>query len=312
MPFFSVIVPVYNRENIIENTLKSIFDQSYEDFEVIVVDDGSSDGTVQVLREYSDSIIILEQENAGPGAARNYGLQSAKGRYVAFLDSDDLWFPWTLQKYFDVISESNFPSFLSGKQFVFEDSNELADIQCSDLETEGFENYFSSYDEWRWFGVSSFVIERTALLRAGGFRRGRVNGEDAELAMKLGSEPGFVHIKKPLMFAYRAHDGNITGNFEKNYEASLHLIYMEKSERFSGGSKLSKRRRFIITRHVRPCIITALKMGFAKRAVELYRKTFLWHLKQLKFKFLLAFFALMSLCLLKIISGKKNAEQTTG
>src|ERR1700742_4118116 len=99
MPLFSVIIPTYNRCAFIGRALDSVLSQEGCDLEVIVVDDGSTDGTPEMLGRYDRQIQILKQSNKGPGAARNRGLQEASGEYVAFLDSDDLWFPWTGETY---------------------------------------------------------------------------------------------------------------------------------------------------------------------------------------------------------------------
>src|SRR5215510_13897684 len=99
MPIFSIIIPTYNRLPYLKKTLDSIWEQSFTDFEVIVVDDGSTDGTADYLRELGGSVELLRQENRGPGAARNLGVMHARGEYIAFLDSDDLWFPWPLKTY---------------------------------------------------------------------------------------------------------------------------------------------------------------------------------------------------------------------
>jgi glycosyltransferase involved in cell wall biosynthesis len=94
MPHVSVIIATYNRETFIARALSSVLSQSFRDFEVIVVDDGSSDGTEQVVRRCGgDNVRYVFQKNAGPGAARNHGVRISTGKYVAFLDSDDMWMP---------------------------------------------------------------------------------------------------------------------------------------------------------------------------------------------------------------------------
>jgi len=91
-PRFSVVVPTYNRADSVAATLDSVFAQTFADLEVIVVDDGSSDGTLEALARIDDPrLIVVAQQNAGPAAARNHGVRRARGEYVAFLDSDDRW-----------------------------------------------------------------------------------------------------------------------------------------------------------------------------------------------------------------------------
>lgn len=101
MPKISVIMPVYNVENYLRETLECITAQTFKDFEIICVDDGSTDSSVEILREYAkkDSrFVLMSQSNAGGGAARNFGCSKAKGEYVIFLDSDDLFSPELLEK----------------------------------------------------------------------------------------------------------------------------------------------------------------------------------------------------------------------
>jgi len=91
MPETSVIIPTFNRFDFLKEAIDSVLRQAYRDFELIVVDDGSTDGTTAYLRSLGGSIRYIRQENAGPATARNRGVAMARGRYVAFLDSDDLW-----------------------------------------------------------------------------------------------------------------------------------------------------------------------------------------------------------------------------
>lgn len=93
-PTVSVIIPTYNREKFIGAAVKSVLDQTFKDFEIIVVDDGSTDGTADVVKEFSsEKIRYIYQPNQGRSRARNHALELAKGRYLAFLDSDDLYLP---------------------------------------------------------------------------------------------------------------------------------------------------------------------------------------------------------------------------
>ncbi|OQY28177.1 MAG: glycosyl transferase [Candidatus Cloacimonetes bacterium 4572_55] len=94
----SVIIPTYNRVVMLQEAITSVLEQTYTDFELIVVDDGSTDETQEVLRQYADRLIYLRHdENQGVSAARNRGIRSARGEWIAFLDSDDLWRPEKLE-----------------------------------------------------------------------------------------------------------------------------------------------------------------------------------------------------------------------
>ena len=89
-PRFSIVIPTYNRSSSVLDTLRSCLEQTYSDLEIVVVDDGSTDDTRDVLAAIDDPrLVVVHQENAGPAAARNHGMRKATGEYIAFLDSDD-------------------------------------------------------------------------------------------------------------------------------------------------------------------------------------------------------------------------------
>ena len=99
---FSVILIVYNLEHYLRKTVQSVLDQEFKNFELIIVDDGSTDGTLQVVEFFQDSRInVISQENGGASHARNTGMKAAKGKYVAFLDGDGYWYPDHLKMAYD-------------------------------------------------------------------------------------------------------------------------------------------------------------------------------------------------------------------
>ena len=90
-PTVSVVIPTYNRAALLREALESVFAQSFSDYEVIVVDDGSTDGTPRMIEQYADRVLYIWQENRGAAEARNRGTAAARGEWIAFLDSDDMW-----------------------------------------------------------------------------------------------------------------------------------------------------------------------------------------------------------------------------
>ncbi|MCT7990060.1 glycosyltransferase family 2 protein [Laspinema olomoucense] len=107
-PFFSVVVPTYNRANLLGDTIESVLDQTFKDFELLVIDDGSTDETREIVTSFCNSANIryIYQENKGQGVARNTAIKTATGEWVAFLDSDDLWLPDHLKGHYDLICSS--------------------------------------------------------------------------------------------------------------------------------------------------------------------------------------------------------------
>jgi glycosyltransferase involved in cell wall biosynthesis len=105
-PKVSVVIPVYNREDLIARAIDSVLAQTYKDYEIIVVDDGSTDATRQRLERYGGRVRILHQRNRGPYAARNFALEHVRGEYVAFLDSDDVWHQARLERQVRLLDRS--------------------------------------------------------------------------------------------------------------------------------------------------------------------------------------------------------------
>lgn len=123
-PFVSVIIPTYNRGKFIKKAIESVLSQTYRNYEIIVVDDGSTDKTGEVLKEFHgrSEIIYLYKENGGVSSARNMGIKKAKGDYIAFLDSDDTWMPQKLERQIEYISD-NPEKVMVGTEFVIYDDS---------------------------------------------------------------------------------------------------------------------------------------------------------------------------------------------
>jgi glycosyltransferase involved in cell wall biosynthesis len=101
----SAVIPAYNCEAHIARAIDSVLNQTHPADEIIIVDDGSSDDTVQAVRSYGDKVTLIQQENAGASAARNTGIEAATGNWIAFLDADDEWLPDMLQRQTDILTQ---------------------------------------------------------------------------------------------------------------------------------------------------------------------------------------------------------------
>lgn len=293
-PLFSVIIPTYNRADLLGETLDSVFAQRFTDFEIIVVDDGSTDVTGAYLDSLAARIKPIRQRNGGPGAARNMGAQQAAGLYLAFLDSDDLWLPWSLATYASVVQANTNPAFVAGKPFVFLRPDQLSACYEEPAQSVRFPDYLASGDRWRWSSVSSFVIRRDVFLRRDGFARALYNGEDGDLAMRLGVEPGFVQITAPATFGRREHAGNITHDLHRNVEAIRYQVGIEKTGGYPGGPGRGRERRRILMRHLRPVAYECARQGRLRDAWAFYAATLSWQLAAGAWKFIIGL-PLMSL-----------------
>lgn len=300
-PLFSVIVPTYNRSDLLKKTLDSVWAQPGDDFEVIVVDDGSTDDTISYLNSLRSKVEVVRQTNRGPGAARNAGAARATGKYLAFLDSDDLWLPWSLPIYQEVIARHGAVSFIAGRPFVFTSETQLASLKAGEMRGRLFADYLSSGDEWRWWGVSSFVVRRDAFLEVRGFIESLVNGEDADLAMRLGVAPGFFQIEAPVTFGYREHGASAKKDSGRTVMGAWSQIEAERTGQYPGGKQRVRERQRIITRHIRPVTFACIREGCQHDAWALYFSTLVANVAQGRVKYLTGF-PLMALAQ-KLVGG---------
>ena len=170
-PLFSVVIPTYNRADLLRETLESVFRQEDRDFEVIVVDDGSKEDLSSIEADYAGRITFVRQANAGPAEARNNGVRNSQGDYVAFLDSDDVWLPWTLAAYREVIPHSTTGrlSLPDGPRCSVQRASCVSGFPGPRRHLT-FEDDYSSGDAGGGFGASSFVVRRDASAACGGFK----------------------------------------------------------------------------------------------------------------------------------------------
>ncbi len=210
-PRVSVVIPAFNAVKTLEATVNSVLAQTVREIEIIVVDDGSTDGTLKLASSFRDDRLrAVHQQNAGVSAARNVGLRSATGDYVAFLDSDDLWLPEKLAKQLALIeSDRTISAVQSGVFFVDDDLNVLSVRRCTDTGDAFRESLlFRNLPAF----PSTLLVNREQLLRLGGFDESLVILEDWDLAVRL-SRKGFRSIEEPLGL-YRVHAGNRSRNVD--------------------------------------------------------------------------------------------------
>ncbi|HSK63862.1 MAG TPA: glycosyltransferase family A protein [Pyrinomonadaceae bacterium] len=291
MPTFSVIIPVYNRSSFLAATLDSVWRQTFTDYEVIVVDDGSTDDTPAQLAELGERVTVIRQANAGPGVARNNGAKHAKGTYLAFLDSDDLWFPWTLQTVVELIARYNGPSLISASLFSFKDPGELAAVKHTEIVAELFEDYLSASDRDCFVGAGMTFVRRDKFLEVDGFCARQINLEDHDLILRLGTAAGFVRILEPPTLGYRCHSNSWTTQSQRSFEGCQYVIANEQQGVYPGGKTRRVDRRKIITRHIRPWALTFKRTGEWQPAWSLYKSTFVWNLSLHRWRFLMGFWS---------------------
>lgn len=121
----SVIIPTYNREHLVSDAIRSVMSQTYQDFEIIVVDDGSTDKTEESVRKCSGNITFIKQNHLGPNAARNRALREAKGKYIALLDDDDLWLDFKLELQVLLLDMFSDAAYVFSDFYILKESGEM-------------------------------------------------------------------------------------------------------------------------------------------------------------------------------------------
>lgn len=219
-PTVSVIIPSYNCELYIAETLESILDQTFKDIEIIVVDDGSTDKTRQIVTSYGAPVRLVTQTNAGVCAARNRGIREAAGQYVCLMDHDDYWLPDKLalqleqmQRHPEVgLVYSTFAWWNPGPDGVFPDPGNYKDESSGsaiDEEFSGWIYHLLLLDCW--VLTSSALIRGEAFNKCGSFDESLPYSEDWDLWLRISREYPFIKLKKALTL-YRQHprQGNRT------------------------------------------------------------------------------------------------------
>jgi hypothetical protein len=280
---FSVVIPTCNRASLLPAALASVFAQEHPAREVIVVDDGSTDGTGALLQQFAGRVTVLRQQNRGPAAARNLGIAEASGDYVAFLDSDDLWFPWTLATYRRAIEANQHPALVAGAHVDFADAPPA--LTPAEFRHTWFPDYLASAEHKVWIGTCGAAVRADALRLVGGFADHAFNAEDSDLWLRLGVQPGFVQVHAPTVFAYRRHGGSAIAAADKTCRGVLDMIACEQRGGYPGGPERAAGRRRIIARHARPASLA----GSRALGWQIYRETLAWNLALGHCKYLCGF-----------------------
>jgi len=233
----SVIIPTYNRADLILEALDSVFAQTYTDFEIIVVDDGSTDNTNEILLPFSDKgkLKYIRQSNQGASVARNRGIAEAKGNFIAFLDSDDLFEPLKLDlqmKYYQAHPEmglvhSGFTKFDNhGNELGYRDTSWFSGIVYPQILL-----YWTTL-----MAMDTVIVPRKVFDSVGLFDANLVHGEDLDMWRRIARKYPLGFVNQSLA-RIRVHEGNIS---RENLNAAVGLTkYLEKA--FEDDPSLSTR-----------------------------------------------------------------------
>ena len=233
MALTSVIIPTYNRAAYVRRAVDSVLGQTVQGLDVIVVDDGSTDETKQVLSFYRDRIRYVYQPNAGVSAARNAGARLAKSEWLAFLDSDDAWLPHKLERQLECVAETGAEvcfTWMLGDKY---DANGSPPFEAN-REPTGKNRLFRDPFRLMWvvsngLHVQTMLVSTDRWHQTGGFDESLRVAEDTHLIYRLALMMPFALVDEPLVFRERAADrgGLIDGNFEtcrRLYDEQIRIL----------------------------------------------------------------------------------------
>ncbi|WP_166919390.1 glycosyltransferase family 2 protein [Flavobacterium poyangense] len=228
MTFFSVVIPLYNKADHIKNAIRSILDQTFTDYEIIIINDESTDKGETLALEFNDKRIqIYNQKKQGVSVARNLGIAKSNGKLIAFLDADDYWFPNHLQELSDL--HHDFPDcgiYCSRHKIrISKNHFQIPHYNGLDKSFRGIvADYFFSNSPFRITWTSSLAIPKEILEQNDVFTPGITNGQDLELWTKIG-------IKYPVVLANKitaVYQYNIPNSITKNHINAMKLMDFEQ------------------------------------------------------------------------------------
>lgn len=243
---FTIAIPVYNREKYVREAIDSVLKQTFTDFELLVVDDGSTDGTADVLKSYGTSIKVIRQSHQGPEVARNLALASAQGEYFAPLDSDDFLHPYALAVYDHIIKAFNSPPLIMGSEDEHRDGETLSPdkltLRPAKIEVFPYQDFLSKTITHSSF-MSTVVVRRSILEKIGGFRNTTpqtFHTDDLNMTLRLGTLSPCILVERPIQVAYRQHESNSYHDTPAVAESILAVVRSERQGQYPGG----RERRF--------------------------------------------------------------------
>jgi glycosyltransferase involved in cell wall biosynthesis len=250
-PFFSVVIPCYNVAETILPTLESLLSQDFFDFEIIFVNDGSLDNTLNVISNFhlnNVSIVIVSQDNKGLGAARNAGIKASSGKYIALLDADDTWFPMKLSKVHQIIIKNSVYELFCHNEYISSTTGRILKKNYYGKSTT-FEDLIYSGN---CLSPSAVVIQKELFQRVGYFSEDRdLHGvEDYDFWLRAALNNTMFFYIESFLGNYVIHDSNMSTSLKFiNVEERLILSYINSHRNvLKSTSKIRKRLMVFYTR----------------------------------------------------------------
>ncbi len=313
-PLVSVIIPAYNSSDFITDTLESVLRQTLTNYEAIVINDGSPDTEKlrKVLEPYLDRIVYIEKENAGAASARNAGIRHSNAELVAFLDSDDIWFPEYLERQIKSLNEN-------GYDLIYCDAILFGHLRSKKFRTymqeclsEGEVTTESLLAGKTNLITSGVVARKEAIIRAGMFDETLSSAfpEDFDLWFRLAKQGAKIGYQKKVLLKYRVHERGLTGSDLQKAKRSVKALQMIATK-----YELTEQEKMILNEQMRKARV---ELTVQRAKIEMVRENFSRSQKlikkaymqspKLKFAFLILLFKLSPRFILNVFRRVRPAE----
>jgi len=210
--FIDVIIPTFNRSSLLNRSIESVLNQSYQHFNVIVIDDGSTDGTSLLMSQYSEhpKIRYLIKENGGVSSARNLGIKNARSEWICFLDSDDEWLPHKLQTQINYAHDNPQQSFIHSNEMWFRNGVRINAKKKFDKSSQ---DLFKRSLETCLISPSTVMMKKSLLERYGSFDESFTVCEDYDLWLKILAHQEVGFIDQYLVKKYGGHEDQLSTKY---------------------------------------------------------------------------------------------------
>lgn len=266
---FSVVIPLYNKSNFIQRAIESVLVQSFRDFEIIVINDGSNDESVDRVQIYEDQRIrLFSQKNLGVSAARNRGIKESKGQIIAFLDADDEWLPDYLQTIYDLRLKYKQAGVFGTRSIYKYSDGTCVNAMVHGRIIEGDKNacildfYYGEGDTP--LSSSSTAVLRDAIVSVGAFREGQVIGEDTDAWYRLAFRYKIAYCYKPKAIYYRSGTAGISSRHFIRNGVPPHFDSIRTFESVFDKNSINNYRTFIAKsqiKYLHPNLLTSNKVA---------------------------------------------------
>jgi glycosyltransferase involved in cell wall biosynthesis len=222
-PQVSVVIPTFNSARLVREAIDSVLGQTYRDFEIIVVDDGSDDDTSSVVAQFGSNVNYFKQTNQGAGAARNQGIAMSRGKHIAFLDADDLWAPEKLAEQIPVIEQDSSVGLVYSDWAITSPGGGTKASQLKDLKPQSG-NVFDGLVQCGFILTSGAVVRRTCLDDVGDFDNTLSIAQDYDLWLRI-SYRWKIELVNKVLVTKKDRDGNLSSNLIRTANERIALFH---------------------------------------------------------------------------------------